>query len=457
MRDNDTIVAIATPVGVGSVGVVRLSGTESLTIAQKLWRPVTKDEKRHSHRVSLGWVVRKGIKIDQALLIYMKGPHSYTGEDVIEIQAHGSQVVLNQIVDLAIAAGARLAEPGEFTKRAYLNGKIDLVQAEAVGELISSTNQKMTELASQQLAGSVSTKTDQLAQEIARIAARESANLDFSEEDLGGTDPEQLKRELSEIKHGIQRLLEGEDQLCVIRDGFKVALVGLPNAGKSSLLNYLLGHDRSIVTSQAGTTRDTIEEAITIQGLLVRLVDTAGLRSGAGKVEAIGVERAIKELQTAGLILLLVEPGKLAATDKLMRDMGMSSKDLRGKVVVVHTKSDKHHSSGKLQKSIDDLPSLVISTKTGEGVEQLKETIYKQGVHQTSQISTQLTTKRQYEVLHRALDGVEDAVQAAASAMPTDIIVAALQQSLDDLLSLNGKQASEETIAAIFSGFCIGK
>ncbi len=447
---NDTIVAVATPVGVGSIGVIRLSGAGALKLSRKFWQPIQPIKTIKSHQMYLGWLLNGEQKLDQALLVYMRAPNSYTGEDVVEIQTHGSPVVLDQLLGLLVSVGARLAEPGEFTKRAYLNNKIDLIQAEAVAELIEAGSSKMAQLATDQLAGGVSTQLAGIAQELTKFVATESAQLDFSEEDLAPTDRSAQLQSIKKIITKIDLLLQGEDQLSVIRDGYKVALLGLPNAGKSSLLNHLLGHERSIVNAQAGTTRDTIAEPISINGLRVILVDTAGLRQSTGKIEQIGVARAIEQANLADLVLLLVEPNKQSATDQYWRSLARHG--LNKKRITIQTKVDKIKNHKKTKTS-----DLYISTKTGQGITKLKQLIYQQAMNRRDEENLVLTTRRQFSLLHKVRAELVDAQSALNDDLPTDIVLVSVQSALNVVFELTGKVTNDEIIETIFANFCIGK
>lgn len=450
VNQNDTIVAIATPVGVGSIGVIRLSGAEALKLSRKFWQPIRPVKTLKSYQMYLGWLLDGEQKLDQALLVYMRTPNSYTGEDVVELQTHGSPVILNQLLGLLVGAGARLAEPGEFTKRAYLNNKIDLIQAEAVAELIEAGSSKMAQLATDQLAGGVSAQLTDITQELTKFVATESAQLDFSEEDLAPTDRSAHLQNIDKIIAKIDLLLQGEDQLSVIRDGYKVALLGLPNAGKSSLLNHLLGHERSIVNAQAGTTRDTIAEPININGLRVILVDTAGLRQSAGKIEQIGVARAIEQANLADLVLLLVEPNKQSATDQYWHSLAQHG--LNKKQITIQTKVDKIKNHKKTESG-----DLFISTKTSQGIDELKQLIYRQAMNTRDDENIVLTTRRQFGLLHKVRAELIDAQSALNDGLPTDIVLASVQSALNVVFELTGKVTNDEIIEMIFANFCIGK
>lgn len=445
---SDTIVAIATPPGKSSVGIIRLSGPVAKQAAERIWqgRPL------QPRQLTLGWLVDGTTKIDQAMVVYMPAPQSYTGEDVVEIQLHGSPTLLNRVLELVANDPVRLAEPGEFTKRAYLNGKLDFTQAEAVGDIIAGEHQALLKLSADQLAGGISVKTKQIKSDLAKLSAKLVAQLDFSEDDIPDVTMEELATRLKKIEDSLIKLKRGSSEAIRVRDGIKIALVGLPNAGKSTLLNNLLGWQRAIVTEIAGTTRDIIQEEIIIDGLTFRLVDTAGLNFEPEMIERLGIERTIAELKSAQLILLLIEPGK---TDETMTYLAKNNLDkilTRDNTLVVLTKSDLRRS-----QPLKQYRSVLISHNDTASIDQLKQAIVDQSVDKIALESASLTTKRQLDLVRKSQKAIARARLAAQNNKPFDLILVDTEESLAALNELTGEQASAQMIDALFANFCIGK
>ncbi|MDQ5943690.1 MAG: tRNA modification GTPase MnmE, partial [Patescibacteria group bacterium] len=338
-QSTPTIVACATAPGQSAIAIVRMSGTKSIDIVNKIWKPISSNSQKPRELV-LGWLIEDGNNIDQAMVVNMPSPKSYTGEDIVEIHLHGSMAIVHKAIQLCIKNGAQLAENGDFSKRAYLNGKLDLSQAEAVSELISSSNARMMRLASKQLAGEFSKSISNIKSELLSTVAHLSATLDFSEEDIEAQEDSTTQSKIYGIRDKVNQLLEGSDNLAVVREGFHVVFIGLPNAGKSTLLNKLVGYDRSIVTEIAGTTRDTITEPIMLIDSIIQITDTAGLHSSRDKVEKLGIKRTLQEIKNSDFVLILVEPDSLVQTQQFLQDNNIVKYLDVSNCLVVFTKSD---------------------------------------------------------------------------------------------------------------------
>lgn len=432
----DTIVALASAPGLAGISVIRLSGPQAFEISQKFHSKAT--QAIQSPRVIQYGDIQN---IDDAMIVAFPHPNSYTGEDVIEIFSHGNPLIVQQIVDLAVQNGARPAEPGEFTKRAYLGNRLDLVQAEAVTDLIHASSQQALKLARSQMGGAWSKEVTDIEKQILAIMAHASAWLDFGEEDISDFTGKDVASELEPIIKKIEKWVAGAASAQIIRDGYKVALVGLPNAGKSSLLNALAGFDRAIVTDIAGTTRDTIEHQLHINGYLIELIDTAGLRDSSDQVESIGIERTKAAAESAHAVLVLVAPDQSLNDLKDQLPEGLPQ-------IIVNTKSDLESK---------DSSSLKTSSKTGEGIDELRAKLGELAARAAHSESAITANARQLAALTQAHEELIKAREAAEQDTPLDLLSVHLSAAAEALASITGTHTSEAMLDAVFSTFCIGK
>jgi tRNA modification GTPase len=444
---DDTIVAVATPVGRGGIGVVRLSGPEAARIAAKL-TDRGPFEPRRATLVRVGGAQAR----DRAIVTYFKGPASYTGEDVVEISAHGSPVLLNSIVEAAVRAGARLAEPGEFTLRAYLHGRMDLVQAEAVHDLVSAVTPLQARSAFDQLEGTLTERIAEIDARLFDLAARLEASLDFPEEGYHFVEPGEAASQLGAVIAAIDALLRDARAGRLVREGARVVILGRPNAGKSTLFNALAGAGRAIVTEIPGTTRDLLTEQVDIHGIAVTLVDTAGLRqTPENKVEAEGISRAQSAAGSADLVIAVLDSSRpLHEDDRAL----LSSSDPRRRIVVF-SKVDLPRAwsdDGLLQKAIG------VSAATGTGLEALRKTIADSlGLSEIYRDTPAITNIRHVDLLGRARVALDRARKAAVNGMPEELIAADVSEARAALEEITGRRTPDDTLNAIFARFCIGK
>jgi tRNA modification GTPase len=450
----DTISAIATAPGAASVSIVRVSGSRALAIADQVFRCVgQKPSERAGGTFVHGHVLRDGAVIDEALLLIMRAPHSYTREDVIEIQGHGGSVVAKQVLRTVLEAGARMAEPGEFTRRAFLNGRLDLLQAEAVLDLIQSRSERAAAAAQEQLAGRLSADFDQVYAALMGVAADIEATLDFPEDELPAAVASELLARLGVARSRVESLLARWDEGHLLRDGATVVISGRPNVGKSTLLNTLLGTERAIVSEIPGTTRDVIEEGLVLDGIPIRLIDTAGLRETDCAIEREGIRRAHAHRGRADLQLYVVD----ASQDLTEEDRAhMAALDPARSIVVIN-KTDLSSSRAELSFVV---PSLKTSLKTGMGVDALKQAIAeKLGGGHKGAIQHAVISERHRQLLRGAGDSVDRALSLLKSGHDDAPTLAAehLREALENLGQATGKVYHDELLNSIFSRFCIGK
>lgn len=451
---NETIVALATPPGEGAIGVIRLSGTDAIDIVHKIFRG--KDLTRQaSHTLHFGRIADGDTVIDEVVVSLYKAPKSYTGEDIVEISCHGSQYVLEQVTNLCVQQGAVPAKPGEFTQRAFLNGKLDLAQAEAVADLIASHSKAAQQAAMHTLRGGFSDELKEMREELIKFSALIELELDFSQEDVEFADRTQLYTLVERLSKRAGQLVDSFRLGNVIKKGVNVAIVGRPNAGKSTLLNALLNEERAIVSEIAGTTRDTIEEALNINGILFRIVDTAGIREHtADLVEQIGVQRSKDAMSRADIVVYLFdvnsgEHSKVNIQKGEFEEAGV-------KYLLVGNKVDATGMDAA-RKEYGEEP-LYISAKNKENIEELKQRLFDLVVQgQVKQEGTIVTNARHYAALQEVVRSLQDIKNGMDNNIPGDLIALDIRRCLYYLGEITGEITTEDKLDYIFSKFCIGK
>ena len=455
MYIRDTIAAVSTPPGNGGIGIIRVSGDQAAVVGNTVFKAVY-DGGLVSHRFSFGVICdpETGEKVDEAMAVYMRAPRSYTREDVLELQCHGGWVVVERVLQVVLACGVRLADPGEFTRRAFLNGRIDLVQAEAVMDIVASKSQAALQLAQKQREGALSMRIEEVRLHLLRALALVEAYIDFPDDDLGETDISAIQNSVGAARHMVADLLLTFEEGRIIREGISVLIVGKPNAGKSSLLNRLLNENRAIVTHIPGTTRDIIEETITFDGLSVRLLDTAGIRHTVDVVEQEGINRALGKIDQADLVLAVFDASReFGHEDRMILDALAGSR-----TIAVLNKADLPRQL-VLPYEGGFVATVTIAALPGEGIDQLKQTVCRQFLHSAAPDS------REYVALskarHRdALATAEQSLQQFSLGLPDrnlELLALDLRDALQAVGSVTGQTATDEVLDIIFSSFCIGK
>jgi len=472
MNFQDTICATSTAQGTGALGIIRVSGKDAISIVNKIFKE--KDLTNvGSHTVHYGFIVRRNSKsndiqhptpniqqaiVDEVMVSVFKAPKTFTAEDLVEISCHGSSYIQQQIIALLIQNGARLAEPGEFTQRAFLNGRIDLSQAEAVADLISAENKASHRVALNQMRGGISSKLKDLREELINFTALVELELDFSEEDVEFANRKDLEDLIAKLKTQIAKLISTFEYGNAIKNGVPVAIIGKPNAGKSTLLNALLNEERAIVSDIAGTTRDTIEETITIDGITFRFIDTAGIRETQDAIEAIGVEKAKEKVSQAKIVIHLYEDDVeiLKELKDLLRDKIVFN--LLSKIDKIEGTNESHEQHFK--KEYPDFHHFGISVKTGYNLDKLKNELALRlrsatGIDENSVIITNIRHK---EALQNALDSLQNVETGMKSELTGDLLAFHLRETLKHIGSITGNiEIDRDVLGAIFSRFCIGK
>jgi tRNA modification GTPase len=467
MINQETIVALATPSGAGAIAILRLSGDAAITIASGVFQSVSGKElaKQKTHTIHLGHIA-DGTKIyDQVLVSIFKGPNSYTGEDVVEISCHGSTFIQQQIIQLLLRKGAKMAQAGEFTLRSFLNGKMDLSQAEAVADLISSDNEASHQIAMQQMRGGFSNEISKLREELLNFASLIELELDFAEEDVEFADRTQFNDLLNRIEFVLKRLIDSFAVGNVIKNGIPVAIVGEPNVGKSTLLNALLNEERAIVSEIAGTTRDTIEDELVIGGIGFRFIDTAGIRETKDVVESIGIQKTFEKIEQAQVVLYLVDSSQ--CSDGSLNSLKIEVEKIKNKyplkpIVVVANKSDlltsEEISKIKEQLSTYNLELSTLSAKEKTGIDALKATLLSfvnTGALRNNE--TIVTNTRHYDSLLKALEEITKVRFGLEQGLPSDLMAIDIKQALYHFGEITGQVSNDELLGNIFANFCIGK
>lgn len=453
---DDTIVALATAPGVAAIGVIRLSGPKSFEILDQLF-PSKKISQQASHTLHVG-LLKEGEKvIDEVVVSVYRNPKSYTGEDVIEISAHGSPFVLEQVLDACIRKGARLAKPGEFTQRAFLKGKLDLTQAEAVADLISSNTEASKRAALHTMRGGFSLQLKELREQMIKFSALIELELDFSQEDVEFADRTAFYQLIEEADKTTTQLIQSFQAGNVIKNGVSVAIVGKPNAGKSTLLNTLLNENRAIVSDIAGTTRDTIEEIINIDGILFRLIDTAGIRKHTSDIiESIGMEKSQEKIRQADVVIYLFDAEE-ETVDELKREIALIGSSAAN-LIAVANKTDKPGENTARKKFENVAGVSFISAKDGLHIDVLRErlvdTVLKDGVQQEGTI---VTNARHYHALNEVAKSLSDIRAGLDNKIPGDLLALDIRRCLHYLGEITGEITNEDQLDYIFSKFCIGK
>ena len=457
----DTIAAIATPRGEGGIGIVRVSGHLAIPIACEIFkspRDISPSE-FSTHTLNYGHIIEPvlGDVIDEVMLGVMRAPKSYTAEDVVEFNCHGGIVPLRRVLELTLKAGARLAEPGEFTKRAFLNGRIDLAQAEAVIELIKSKTDLTRKVAIDGLTGKFSSEINALSDRLADLLAEVEASVDFPDEDLDFMPTDAMCQTALSIQSDLDRLIDTASEGRILREGISIAIVGRPNVGKSSLLNALLQVDRAIVTDIPGTTRDTIEESLNLEGIPIKLVDTAGIHQTKDIIEQRGVERSKTYLDSADLVLMMFDASQALTAD----DFGLLNDVVARKAILVLNKIDLPVVTSRedLQPHVFQKPIVETSMLHGKGIEVLKSVIIQEvlGSEFIMGESPIVTNVRHHDALRRSRIALEYAIESFKQNMPPDLVAVDLRSGLDCVGEIVGKTTTEDILDRIFSQFCIGK
>ena len=462
MNYTDTIVALATPSGSGAIGIIRVSGEKAIVIADELFRSINDKSliNQKTHTVSLGHINDGDRIIDEVLLTLFKSPKSYTGENVIEISCHGSHYIQSEIIRLFIRNGCRAANPGEFTLRAFLNGKMDLIQAESVADLIASDSESSHKIALQQMRGGFSSKIKKLRKELINFASLIELELDFSEEDVHFADLKKFESLLKRISHFLKYLIDSFASGSVIKEGIPISIVGEPNVGKSTLLNFLLNDEKAIVSDIAGTTRDAIEDELIIDGIKFRFIDTAGIRQTNDEVESIGIEKTFKKMSNSQVILYIIDcskPFNKNLKSQILSVEKISQEFRNAKIIIAFNKVDllANFDSIDLFKNFE---SVKISAKTGFGVRDLKEKLINLiHIGDIKNNDTIITNARHYDALVKANDSINNIKAGLKRALSSDLIAIDVREAIHHLGKITGEISSDDLLGNIFSKFCIGK
>ena len=463
MTHQDTIVALATPSGSGAIAIIRLSGNDAISLADSCFKSVTSNKRladQATHTIHLGHLVDGQRELDEVLVSVFKNPNSYTGEDVIEISCHGSPFIQQEIIQLFLRKGCRMANAGEFTLRAFLNGKLDLSQAEAVADLIASDNEASHQIAMQQMRGGFSSEIAKLREELLNFASLIELELDFAEEDVEFADRSQFKDLIERITFVLKRLIDSFAVGNVIKNGIPVAIVGEPNVGKSTLLNALLNEERAIVSEIAGTTRDTIEDEISIGGIGFRFIDTAGIRETQDVVETIGIQKTFEKIDQAQVVIYLFDSSQMISD---LHSVKVEVEKIKNKypqkpLLIIANKIDQLDDDqlATIQNQIEGIK--LLSAKTGYGVEELTNTLLElinTGALRNNE--TIVTNTRHYDALLKAFEEIQKVKYGLETGLSGDLLAIDIRQSLYHFGEITGEITNDDLLGNIFANFCIGK
>jgi tRNA modification GTPase len=462
LYQNDTIIALATPSGAGAIAIIRLSGPNAITMVDAFFKSIhsKKLSSQKTHTIHLGHIVEDSRVLDEVLVSVFKNPKSYTGEDVIEISCHGSSYIQQEIIQLFVRHGARIANPGEFTLRAFLNAKLDLSQAEAVADLIASDNKASHQIAMQQMRGGFSNEIKVLRDELLNFASLIELELDFSEEDVEFADRKQFEDLLARIIKVLKHLIDSISTGNVIKNGIPISIIGAPNVGKSTLLNALLNEDKAIVSDIAGTTRDAIEDEITIEGIKFRFIDTAGIRSTDDTIESIGIKKTFEKITQSQVVLYLLDASKVTSETIVLfnNDIRKIQEQYPDKQLIVVANKMDEADQEFIETSFVFPHTLYTSAKSGLGIDTLKAKLLEfvnTGALRNN--DTIITNSRHYDSLLKALAEVQKVQQGMDANLSGDLLAIDIRQALYHFGEITGEITSDDLLGNIFANFCIGK
>ena len=457
MINQETIIALATPNGLGAISVIRISGLNAISVTEKLFKPKgnKKLSNQKSHTVHLGHLMKNSHELDEVLVTLFKGPHSYTGENTIEISCHGSTFIQQEIIDLFIENGIRVANPGEFTLRAFINGKMDLNQAEAVADLIASENEGSHKLAMEQMKNGFSNDLKKLRAELLHFSSMIELELDFSQEDVEFAERSEFKKLTVRIQNELEKLIDSFKSGNVLKNGISVAIAGKPNAGKSSLLNTLLNEDKAIVSDIPGTTRDSIEDSLVIDGINFRFTDTAGLRETEDIIESKGIEKTKEKINNARVLIYLFDSNDTTFSEISSDLKTFKRKDLS--VLLVRNKIDIKNTNQKLITELEKFELIEISANNSESVSLLKKRLVNEINILNPYTDTVISNSRHYEALMKALKAIKEVNIGLKSDISGDLLSVDIRKSIEHLAEITGEITNDDVLGNIFANFCIGK
>jgi tRNA modification GTPase len=457
MINQETIIALATPNGLGAISVIRISGLNAISVTEKLFKPKgnKKLSNQKSHTVHLGHLMKNGHELDEVLVTLFKGPHSYTGENTIEISCHGSTFIQQEIIDLFIENGIRVANPGEFTLRAFINGKMDLNQAEAVADLIASENEGSHKLAMEQMKNGFSNDLKKLRAELLHFSSMIELELDFSQEDVEFAERSEFKKLTVKIQTELEKLIDSFKSGNVLKNGISVTIAGKPNAGKSSLLNTLLNEDKAIVSDIPGTTRDSIEDSLVIDGINFRFTDTAGLRETEDIIESKGIEKTKEKINNARILIYLFDSNDTTFNEINSDIKSFTREDLS--VLLVRNKVDLKNTNQNLINQLEKFEIIEISANNIDSVSSLKKRLVNEINILNPYTDTVISNSRHYEALMKALKAIEEVNMGLKSDISGDLLSVDIRKSIEHLAEITGEITNDDVLGNIFANFCIGK